>query len=84
MCFFVSVCSETRSLERETHVPRHPLLVLGYTGRVELVSVFVGVSEACMLLVPCVAAALDAPFISSFGNIPSFVVTLFMIFSDTY
>lgn len=50
------------------HVPRGSLLALGFKGKVELLYVFVGASEACMLVVPAIAAALDAPFLPLAGT----------------
>ena len=52
------------------HPPRGPLLALGFKGKVELLHVFVGASEACMLVVPSIAAVLDAPFLPLAGILP--------------
>lgn len=57
--------SDPGGLQKSADGSRGPLLALGFHGKVELVYAFVGASEACMLVVPRVAATLDAPFLPS-------------------
>lgn len=59
--------SDPGGLQKSADGSRGPLLALGFHGKVELVYAFVGASEACMLVVPRVAATLDAPFLPSPG-----------------
>nr|PNR35760.1 hypothetical protein PHYPA_021610 [Physcomitrium patens] len=60
--------SDPGGLQKSADGSRGPLLALGFHGKVELVYAFVGASEACMLVVPRVAATLDAPFLPSPGT----------------
>lgn len=62
--------SDSAAPQIGSDAPRGSLLALGFQGKVELLYAFVGASEACMLVVPSVAAALDAPFLPFPGTLP--------------
>ncbi len=58
--------------ELDVEAAQNSLLALGYTGLVQLVTVFVGAIEECMSVVHSVSEAMDttfAPLLGTFRNV---------------